>query len=174
MTQLEQGFRCKQVGWFLLVRRVFEEVTGVEAGAIGPPGQRRFRLLVEDHNETALLWMEKQQLQALGMAFEQILAQLQTVQLAIRPGDEDIVPTEQPEQIPGAYEYLAARLSVGFDDEHNLVVIILHEPETDDEDPPDFICRIQPEISGMLALQIRRVVSSGARTQSNGHLGNYG
>lgn len=41
--------------------------------AIGEPGKRRFRVLVAVSDETFIVWMEKQQLQALGMALEQIL-----------------------------------------------------------------------------------------------------
>src|SRR5687768_14874345 len=54
----------------------FDNLTRAEAEAIGVPGQRRFRMVFGDELDAIVLWLEKQQLQALGMAFEQMLAQL--------------------------------------------------------------------------------------------------
>lgn len=45
------------------------------AEALGEPGQRRFRLIVVVSGETMVIWMEKQQMQALGLAIGQILEQ---------------------------------------------------------------------------------------------------
>jgi hypothetical protein len=44
--------------------------------SIGEPGQRRFRLLAIVGDQTYAVWMEKQQVQALGLALEQMLARL--------------------------------------------------------------------------------------------------
>ena len=44
--------------------------------AIGEPGQRRFRFMAVVGGDTFIIWMEKQQLQALGLALEQMLEQL--------------------------------------------------------------------------------------------------
>src|SRR5699024_7914684 len=45
----------------------------LRAEALGEPGQRRFRLVTVINDETFMLWMEKQQLQALGMAIAQLM-----------------------------------------------------------------------------------------------------
>ncbi|HYH12815.1 MAG TPA: DUF3090 family protein, partial [Thermomicrobiales bacterium] len=52
------------------------DVQRVRVEALGEPGQRRFRLMVVINDETHIVWMEKQQLQALGMAIEQLLEQV--------------------------------------------------------------------------------------------------
>jgi uncharacterized repeat protein (TIGR03847 family) len=152
-----------------LQRREFDDVVRVEAEAIGPPGRRRFRLVVSTMSQAALLWMEKQQLQALGIAFEQILTQLEGAGVVA-----DLVPitAEQPERpvIFGPSEYQVGRLAVGFDEERNLITILAHEITDEDDENPSFVCHITPEQSGALALQIRRTVTSGARQHSNGHL----
>ena len=151
----------------LVNRREFDDIVHIEAEAIGPPGQRRFRIALATETESAFLWLEKQQLQALGLAFEQILAQLQTVHISI-PG----TPTEEtsaPAEALGLHEYYAARLAVGYDERRELITIFVHEPDTAEDDPPDFIWRMSPERSGALAMQIRRVVRVGARQHSNGH-----
>jgi hypothetical protein len=148
-------------------RREFDEVVHIEAEAIGVPGQRRFRIALATDTESAFLWLEKQQLQALGLAFEQILTQLQTIQIAI-PGT--LEESSAPAEAAGLSEYYAARLAVGYDEQRRLITIFVHEPDTAEDDPPDFIWRMSPERSGALAMQIRRVVRAGARQHSTGHM----
>lgn len=150
-------------------RREFDDVVRVEAEAIGPPGRRRFRLVASTMSQAAILWMEKQQLQALGIAFEQILTQLEGAGVVA-----DLLPitATEPDRpaILGPSEYQVGRLAVGFDEERNLITILVHEITDDEDDNPSFVCHITPEQSGMLSMQIRRTVTSGARQHSNGHL----
>ena len=57
---------------------VFGPATRLQAQAIGEPGHRTFRLLIEgEDGRAAALWVEKEQLQALGLAVEQLLAEFQ-------------------------------------------------------------------------------------------------
>ncbi len=46
------------------------------ADTIGNPGQRRFRLLIRNERAIACLWLEKEQLQALAVAVEQLVARI--------------------------------------------------------------------------------------------------
>lgn len=127
-------------------------------------------MVLSNDAETAYVWLEKQQLQALGLAFEQILAQLQTVQITIPLTPEASQPEEIPETLDThTHEYHVSRLAVGYDEERELITIFVHENEAEEGEAPDFICRLTTDLSGELAVQIRRVVSSGARQQSNGH-----
>ncbi len=141
-------------------RRQYDEVTRAEAEAIGVPGQRRFRLIFADRFETAVLWMEKQELQALGLAFEQIIAQLRVAGV-----EEARAPAPRPDPVgpvpPNAYEVHAGRLMVGFDEERNLVSVFIHAPEADEDDPPTFVCRLTLTQIGTLSIQIGEVVAAG-------------
>src|SRR6478609_11670539 len=58
--------------------------------AIGEPGQRRFRLVALIDGTTCVIWMEKQQLQALGIALEQVLDQLDDVSVVVDGGQPPI------------------------------------------------------------------------------------
>lgn len=149
-----------------MLPRDFESVTRIEAESIGPPGQRRFRLTIEQGDDCVLLWLEKQHLQALGHALEQILTHLQVVQVEIPldPIEEQIVV--------GADELQVGRLQVGYDEERELVVLIVHGIEAGMEDPPDMLGRLSTDQVGSVAMQIRRVVDVGARQRANGHLRN--
>ncbi len=50
----------------------FEHVDAVDAEAIGPPGERTFRLRARVGDSYAALWMEKEQLAAVGRSFSTI------------------------------------------------------------------------------------------------------
>src|SRR5205814_7161666 len=57
---------------------VFGPASRLQAQAIGEPGHRTFRLMVESGDgRAAVLWVEKEQLQALGLAVEQLLTEFQ-------------------------------------------------------------------------------------------------
>ena len=51
------------------------DALAVTVEAIGEPGKRRFRLMAIVGGDTHIVWMEKQQVQALGLALEQVLVQ---------------------------------------------------------------------------------------------------
>jgi uncharacterized repeat protein (TIGR03847 family) len=46
------------------------------AAAVGQPGQRRFCLYIQSRRGTAVIWMEKEQLNRLSLTLDQALAQL--------------------------------------------------------------------------------------------------
>src|SRR5438105_5365710 len=52
----------------------FGAVDDADIETFGQPGQRTFRLIVERAERTAALWIEKEQLQALGLVIEQHLS----------------------------------------------------------------------------------------------------
>ena len=52
----------------------FGMVDAVDAEAIGDPGQRTFRIRVRSGANYAALWLEKEQLSALGRGISQLLA----------------------------------------------------------------------------------------------------
>jgi hypothetical protein len=56
--------------------REFGPLAHISAEAIGQPGQRRFRLrALSEEGDSASLWLEKEQLVALGEAIENVLKQ---------------------------------------------------------------------------------------------------
>src|SRR5437773_11155906 len=56
----------------------FASVDAIDAESIGTPGKRTFRLRILRGDDSASLWLEKQQLAALGEALPRLLEQLQT------------------------------------------------------------------------------------------------
>ena len=47
-----------------------------DAEAIGQPGNRRFRIFARSPYGSATLWMEREQLEALSLAVDKLLAQV--------------------------------------------------------------------------------------------------
>ncbi len=52
----------------------FTSITSIRPEALGEPGQRTFRLLVEDVAGSAMIWLEKEQLFQLAMAITRLQA----------------------------------------------------------------------------------------------------
>ncbi len=115
----------------------------VRVEAIGEPGQRRFRMMVVADGNTAIMWMEKQQMQALGLALNQMLEQFSNDTLELGRGD---VPVEFDTDT--RRQFRVGRIELGFDEPNGRVVIIAHDVHSGDEDEDaeaaakPFACRL--------------------------------
>ena len=131
--------------------------------AIGEPGQRRFRMLAMLGGETYIVWMEKQQLQALGLALEQMLEQL-----------PDSGPELGSAGLPGVFDlqtrrqFRAGRMELGYDETADKLVIVAHDlndeaeatgPEL--ETPATFACRLSREQAREVSADAAAVVAAG-------------
>lgn len=100
-----------------------------KAEALGEPGQRRFRLIVVIAGETCIIWMEKQQMQALGLAVEQIMQQWTTDSATFEGGT-----------VPGLFDentsnqFRLGRVELGYVDDDGSIVINAYDIQ-DDEGP---------------------------------------
>ena len=132
----------------------------VKADAVGEPGQRTFRIRLLSGGGAACLWMEKEQLQALGMAIDQLLAQLRSN----RTGrNEAPIPASESGDFPSSYDYefRVARLGLGYDDEKDVLVLLAHDAESDLEGPPTLTCRVARGRMRTLSSEIGTVISAG-------------
>lgn len=146
-------------------RHDFDEVARADAEAIGVPGQRRFRMIFGNQLEAVVLWMEKQQLQALGLAFEQMIAQLRAAGVQ-QAKVMDIEPSPVGPVPPGAAEIQVGRLAVGYDEERALITLLAYVFEAEEEDPPNASVRLSLQQAKTMASQIEQVVSAGRPTCS--------
>ncbi|MEI2618269.1 MAG: DUF3090 family protein [Thermomicrobiales bacterium] len=141
----------------------FDDVQRAEAEAIGTPGHRTFRMIFSEGGDTVVLWLEKQQLQALGMAFDQMIAQLRSAGVAAARVS-DVEPSPTGPVPPGIAEYHVGRLAVGFDEDHGRVTVFAHDIEADEDDPPAVVVRLELQRARTLAIQIERAVAGGRPT----------
>jgi len=86
---------------------------GVEA--VGQPGQRRFCLFMESRRDTAVMWMEKEQLNRLSFALDRALAQVTQGQIlrTEAQADKSPVPPGMPADFPRSPEYDFREAQIG-------------------------------------------------------------
>ncbi len=111
--------------------RDFGPLDHVSAEAIGQPGQRRFRLrAINNQGETASLWLEKEQLTALGEAIESVL-QNEGYRYERQPLD-DLTP-DPVFPLNAGLDFRLTQLSMGVNTESRAIILIASDgPEGED------------------------------------------
>jgi len=132
---------------------------GIDVQSFGQPGQRTFRLrIVGSGAETASIWLEKEQLQALSLALKQMLAQLEYEQ---EPPTADVGGFP----ITADHDFRAGRLGMGFQPEDRTVVLFTYEVgATEDDDEPTLRVRISQEHSASLVANLDDIIAGGRPT----------
>ncbi|HEX2025853.1 MAG TPA: DUF3090 family protein [Actinomycetota bacterium] len=118
-----------------------DPVDRITAGAVGPPGQRVFYLQGRQSDRLVTVVVEKQQVELLSASLVEILARAGKETGQGPPEDE--MDLEEP-VLP---EWRAGRLSIGYDEERDLVLLECEEyvPGTDDaEEEEDEAEVVQP------------------------------
>src|SRR5688500_2755655 len=106
----------------MATRREFGTVISVQAEAIGQPGQRRFRVRgMNTDGDTVTVWMEKEQLSAVGEAIETALTD-EGYEYSRLPLD-DLEP-DPVYPLSATVELQAAQLSMGINRERQVIVLI--------------------------------------------------
>jgi uncharacterized repeat protein (TIGR03847 family) len=97
-----------------------------DAEAIGQPGSRRFRLFARSPHGSASLWMEREQLEALSLAMDKLLAQVSGGDI-LRP--EAMANVTPPPGAPSDFpenpllEFQVANMQLGYDEDRELVLV---------------------------------------------------
>jgi uncharacterized repeat protein (TIGR03847 family) len=101
------------------------DVLGTDA--VGRPGQRRFRLFVRGLLGSAIMWLEKEQLNSLALTLDQALAlvtegQVLRVEASARGLPE---PASLPDDFPGQpdYEFQIGQMRLSFDEQANTFLL---------------------------------------------------
>lgn len=96
------------------------------AEAIGEPGNRRFRLYARSRRGAASLWLEREQLEALGKAIDQLLAQITTGMLL---RSEAQAHTTQVPSAPATFpeepdvDFPVGNMQIGYDEADDQIVL---------------------------------------------------
>lgn len=136
----------------------FGQVDEIDVEAIGEPGLRTFRVLVERGPDTASLWVEKEQLQALGL----ILAQ-QVTQFTRRRSraEHEVLTLAARFPTRPTVDFKIGRLAVGFDPDRRNFVITAHAADAASGSDPTFVCRASGVQVRALTKKIAEVVAAG-------------
>ena len=88
------------------------EIDEIDVEAIGEPGHRTFRLLLQSEATTAALWMEKEQLEQLAVVIEQQIARISPARpLATQP----TLTLAARFPLNPNLDFKVGRMAVGFD-----------------------------------------------------------
>lgn len=142
----------------------FNEVDAIDAESFGEPGKRTFRVRVKHDTDTASLWVEKQQLAALGEAIPRLLEELKTPDqhAGQTAGSIGYFPDE-----PGI-EFKVGRLALGYSTDEDRLVLMVHavpaedeDEEDDEESAPTFMCRFTRDQARLLSEACEKAVEGG-------------
>ncbi|MGH2609343.1 MAG: DUF3090 family protein [Tepidiformaceae bacterium] len=112
--------------------REFGPLAHISAEAIGQPGQRRFRLrALSEEGDSASLWLEKEQLVALGEAIENILKQESYTYRRLPLDDSEADPVFP---LSAQIDFQLAQLSMGVNQDAQRFVLIGASGGPDDSD----------------------------------------
>ena len=114
-----------------------------------------FRVRAQTSEVAASLWLEKEQLQALAVAIEQLLAQLPG------PGEPEGVAASEVFREPASLDFKVGRLALGYIEDSNLVALLVHSLDADTEGPPSLICLASRPQLRALSHQIIEVCAAG-------------
>ena len=96
----------------------FNSITSIKPEALGEPGKRTFRLLVEDVSGSALIWLEKEQLFQLAMAITKLQAILPS------SGEDDPQTAGTEDEVTGAHlEFTVGKMVLGHEGNSDRFVI---------------------------------------------------
>lgn len=140
----------------------FGLLTHISAESIGQPGQRQFRLLaINEEGETASLWLEKQQLSALGDALEKVLQDEKYEFEPIPPDDLRAEPTF-PISPTLEMDIRAGRLLLGVNREVQRIVLISSEsPDADDPEAQMLSAEFDYRLGSILQQRAADAVAGG-------------
>lgn len=136
----------------------FGLLEGVGAEAIGPPGQRTFRLLARGGGSSASLWMEKEQLNALGTAIQQQIVRLGRPASRERP--VPLITGEEISQRPEV-EFHLGQIGLGFDETKDEFVVVAYPIDPEEGGQEGWTGRITLAQARALSREIERVVNAG-------------
>ena len=107
----------------------FGPLSHVKAEAIGEPGQRTFRLVLESGAASAYLWLEKEQLYQLAIYVQEIIVSI--------PESTRAREQEAPEpQWSGGItnlDFKVSKLAIGHNNSSNCFLILSHDIEEPEE-----------------------------------------
>jgi len=133
----------------------FGRAISIDAEAVGQPGNRRFRVLVQSAGRCASVWMEKQQLAGIGEWFDETIQRLDTEQ----PGTE---PDEEPGPIAAIYdvEFTAGQIGLGYVEDERVFALQCFDLQSSTSQPT-FRCFVSRGQARVLSAKIARVVAAG-------------
>jgi uncharacterized repeat protein (TIGR03847 family) len=133
-----------------------ERVDRITADAVGEPGHRTFLIQARKGAEVVTILVEKEQVQLLAASILEVLSRLDAETATTSTDDLGIEEPAEP-------VWRAGRLSIGYDEERDLILLEIEELVPEDEEAEPETLRLWATREQMLALS-----SHGAEVSSRG------
>jgi uncharacterized repeat protein (TIGR03847 family) len=160
----------------------FDPVTWITAGALGRPGHRTFYLQAERGLDRLTLLCEKEQIQALAEAIDEMLDNLEKEYHLPRQSDLTMDEEEMNVKEPAEPLFRVGSMGLGYDADRDKILLVAQElvAEGENRDPLEvrlFTSREQMQVLSLYAKDItsrgrtpeQRALQSEAFFRRNGH-----
>jgi uncharacterized repeat protein (TIGR03847 family) len=139
----------------------FDNIHRITADAVGEPGNRVFYIQIRRGIQLLSLLVEKEQVHALAQAIDRLLDELAQKNPRLATSD-DMLITDMRLEEPLEPEFRIAHMGVGYDEEHDRVVLVIQGQEGLVEESTTLV-RVAATRSQMRALSVHasRVVAAG-------------
>jgi len=107
-------------------------VSRITADAVGVPGQRTFYLQARKGNTVLNILCEKEQINVLSKALDEFLRELKT--RYPKGSNFSQLPIGLPLETPIDPDFRAGKMGLGYDEDKNLVILVVYEIGMEDED----------------------------------------
>jgi uncharacterized repeat protein (TIGR03847 family) len=133
----------------------FGTARAIDAQAFGQPGQRTFRLrIIGADAQTASVWLEKEQMQALSLALKQMTAQLEY-------SGEPPAADASDFPVVAEHDFRVGRMGMGFNSVDRTVALYLYEVGLEEEDEPTVRVAITQEQCVSLGSRLDEIIAGG-------------
>ena len=128
-----------------------DPVDRITTDAVGPPGERTFYIQARQGGEIVTVVVEKQQVQLLSSSILEILSRVGK-ETAQGPDESDMALEEPVDPL-----WRAGRLSIGYQEERDLILLEIEElvPEEEDEEEADEAAEVLRELESPEADRVR-------------------
>ncbi len=102
----------------------FTNSTNVRTEALGEPGKRTFRIMVDSGSSSATIWLEKEQLFQLALAVQQLLGTLRD-----QEAEKAAVPVEREAPELTRLDFKVGKIALGHDVSRGMFIIDAHDED---------------------------------------------
>ncbi len=133
----------------------------IAAEAIGQPGQRRFRLrAMSEIGDSASLWLEKEQLAAVGEAIDEVL---KNDGYTYQPAPLDDTSGEPVFPLNATVDFRTGQLSMGVDHDERRIILIAADGTPEEDNGTSVTMSLDYRRAYELRRQIGDVVAAGRK-----------
>ena len=145
-----------------------DPVTRITAQAVGEPGRRVFYLQARRNHDLVSLIAEKEQINALSQAVNQLLEDLTEKNPLLSSADDTVLVTDMSLEEPLEPKFRIAQMGIGYDADRDMVVLVMQGVQEDEgEDAPTARFSATRQQMRALGEHAERIVAQGRKICGN-------